>query len=132
VSHFTNVKTKIKNRACLVRALEAMSYTVESAEDHQKVQVRGYQGKLEDADLKVKVSNTYDIGFKLTADGTYQIVSEDEMLEYSTGFTLDEFTKRVTRGYAYQTVKQEIEKKGWTLEQEEQGEQIHLHVRTWS
>lgn len=132
MSHFTNVKTKIKNQICLVKALEAMGYAVELAEEHQKVHVRGYQGQKMEADLKVKVSKTYDIGFRLTADGTYEIVGESDMLEYSTGWSLEEFTKKVTRGYAYQTVKQEIEKKGWTLEQEEQGEQIHLHVRTWS
>ena len=44
----------------------------------------------------------------------------------------EHFIKQVTRRYSYHMVKQEIEKKGWTLEEEKQGEEIHLHVRTWS
>lgn len=132
MSHFTSVKTKIKNQVCLVRALKDLGYEVVEAEEHQSVQVRGYQGQKADGIIAIRASKTYDIGVKVGADGTMEFFADWWGVETTRGVTEEEFIKNVTRRYSYHMVKQEIEKKGWTLEQEEQGEQIHLHVRTWS
>lgn len=132
MSHFTSVKTKIKNEVCLLRALKDLGYEVTVAEQGQTVQVRGYQGQKADALMSIRASKTYDIGVKQSADGTYEFVSDWWGVETTRGVTEDEFIKQLTRRYSYHMVKQEIEKKGWTLEQEEQGDEIHLHVRTWS
>lgn len=134
MSHFTSVKTKIKNQVCLVRALKDLGYEVVEAEEHQAVQVRGYQGQKADGIISIRASKTYDIGVKVGADGTMEFFADWWGVETTRGVTEEEFIKSVTRRYSYHMVKQEIEKKGWTLEEEkeEQGEQIHLHVRTWS
>lgn len=96
------------------------------------VQVRGYQGQKADGIMAIKASKTYDIGVRLTADGTYEFFADWWGVETTRGVEEQEFIKQVTRRYSYHMVKQEIEKKGWTLEEEKQGEEIHLHVRTWS
>jgi len=132
VSHFTSVKTKIKNLVCLQRALKDLGYEFVAAEEHQMVQVRGYQGQKADGIMAIKASKTYDIGVRLTADGTYEFFADWWGVETTRGVEEQEFIKQVTRRYSYHMVKQEIEKKGWTLEEEKQGEEIHLHVRTWS
>ena len=134
MSHFTSVKTKIKNLVCLQRALKDLGYVFEAAEEHQVVQVRGYQGQKADGLMAIKASKTYDIGVRQAADGTLEFFADWWGVETTRGVTEEEFIKQVTRRYSYHMVKQEIEKKGWTLEEEkqEEGEQIHLHVRTWS
>lgn len=132
MSHFTSVKTKIKNLVCLQRALKDLGYEFVAAEEHQMVQVRGYQGQKADGIMAIKASKTYDIGVRLTADGTYEFFADWWGVETTRGVEEQEFIKQVTRRYSYHMVKQEIEKKGWTLEEEKQGEEIHLHVRTWS
>lgn len=132
MSHFTSVKTKIKNQICLVRALKDLGYEVVEAEQGQTVQVRGYQGQKADGVMTIKASKTYDIGVKLAADGTYEFFADWWGVETTRGVAEEDFIKQVTRRYSYHMVKQEIEKKGWTLEEEKQGEEIHLHVRTWS
>jgi hypothetical protein len=132
VSHFTSVKTKIKNQVCLVRALKDLGYEFNEAQEHQFVQVRGYQGQKAEGIIAIRASKTYDIGVKVNADGTMEFFADWWGVETTRGVTEEEFIKAVTRRYSYHMVKQEIEKKGWTLEQEETGEQIHLHVRTWS
>lgn len=132
MSHFTSVKTKIKNYVCLLRAIKELGYEVVEAEEHQMVQVRGYQGQKADGILKIKASKTYDIGVKVAEDGTYEFFADWWGVETTRGITEEDFIKQVTRRYSYHMVKQEIEKKGWTLEEEKQGEEIHLHVRTWS
>lgn len=132
MSHFTSVKTKIKNLVCLQRALKDLGYEFVVAEEHQMVQVRGYQGQKADGIMAIKASKTYDIGVRLTADGTYEFFADWWGVETTRGVEEQEFIKQITRRYSYHMVKQEIEKKGWTLEEEKQGEEIHLHVRTWS
>ena len=132
MSHFTSVKTKIKNQVCLVRALKDLGYEVVEAEVGQTVQVRGYQGQKADGIMCIKASKTYDIGVRQNADGTYEFFADWWGVETTRGVAEEDFIKQVTRRYSYHMVKQEIEKKGWTLEEEKQGEEIHLHVRTWS
>ena len=132
MSHFTSVKTKIKNQICLVRALKDLGYEVVEAEQGQTVQVRGYQGQKADGIMTIKASKTYDIGVKVGVDGTYEFFADWWGVETTRGVSEEDFIKQVTRRYSYHMVKQEIEKKGWSLEEEKQGEEIHLHVRTWS
>ena len=132
MSHFTSVKTKIKNQICLVRALKDLGYEVVEAEQGQTVQVRGYQGQKADGIMTIKASKTYDIGVKVGVDGTYEFFADWWGVETTRGVAEEDCIKQVTRRYSYHMVKQEIEKKGWTLEEEKQGEEIHLHVRTWS
>ncbi|MGM0574460.1 MAG: DUF1257 domain-containing protein [Myxococcota bacterium] len=134
MSHFTSVKTKIRDLACLVRALEDLGYEYTEAEAEQLVKVRGYQGQTTDAVLSVKASKTYDIGVQLTADGTYEFVADWWGVETTRGVTEDEFVKAVTQRYSYHKVMSEVKKRGFTLESEEQEEDetIHVRVRTWS
>lgn len=132
VSHFTSVKTKIKNQICLIRALKDLGYEFEEAEEHQTVKVRGYQGQKADGMIAIKASKTYDIGVKMAEDGTMEFFADWWGVETTRGVTEEEFMKKLTRRYSYHMVMQEIEKKGWTLEEQKEGEQIHLHVRTWT
>ena len=123
MSHFTAVKTKIRDLACLVRAIKDLGYEVTQAEEHQQVRVRGYQGQTTDAVLSIKASKTYDIGVKLTADGTYEFVADWWGVETTRGVTEKEFIQQLTRRYSYHKVMDEVKKKG---------EAIHIRVRTWS
>ena len=78
MSHFTSVKTKIKNQICLIRALKDLGYEVNVAEEHQSVQVRGYQGQKADGIMAIKASKTYDIGVKVGPGETLATYRVDE------------------------------------------------------
>lgn len=134
MSHFTSVKTKIKDLVCLVRALKDLNFNVTEATQEQQVHVRGYQGQSMDAQLSIHASKTYDIGVKLTADGTYEFVADWWGVETTRGITEEDFIKQVTQRYSYHKVMEEVKKRGFTLETEEVDEeqQIHIRVRTWS
>ncbi|MFT7583480.1 MAG: hypothetical protein ACI9MR_005167 [Myxococcota bacterium] len=135
MSHFTSVKTKIRGLASLIRAIKDLGYDYTEAEEHEKVHVRGYQGQTTDAVLSIHASKTYDIGVKLTADGTYEFVADWWGVETTRGVGEEEFIKQLTRRYSYHKVMEEIKKKGYTIESEEENEEeetIHLRVRTWS
>jgi hypothetical protein len=134
MSHFTTVKTKIRDQICLERALKDLGYSVTVAEQGQSVRVLGYQGQTTDAVMSIKASKTYDIGVKLGADGTYEFVADWWGVETTRGVTEEEFIKKLTQRYSYHKVMEEIKKKGFTLESEEQtdDQSIQVRVRTWS
>jgi hypothetical protein len=133
VSHFTTVKTKIRDLTCLKRALEDLAYEFTEATDEQLVRVRGYQGASTEAVLSVRASKTYDIGVKLTQDGTYEFVADWWGVETTRGVGEEEFIKKLTQRYSYHKVMEEIRKKGYTLEEEvNEDDTIQLRVRSWS
>jgi hypothetical protein len=133
VSHFTTVKTKIKDLVCLVRAIEDLGYTFTKAEEHQQVKVKGYQGQTTDAVLAIHASKTYDIGVKLTAVGTCEFVADWWGVDTTRGVSEDEFIKKLTQRYSYHKVMEEIRKKGYQIESQETKEDqtIQVRVRTW-
>ncbi|TNF38483.1 MAG: DUF1257 domain-containing protein [Deltaproteobacteria bacterium] len=134
MSHFTSVKTKIRSLTSLIRAIKDLGMQFTQAEEHQKVHVRGYQGQTTDAVLSIHASKTYDIGVKLTADGTYEFVADWWGVETTRGMGEEEFIKKLTRRYSYHKVMEEIKKKGYTIESEEEkvDQTIQVRVRTWS
>ena len=134
MSHFTSVKTKIKDLTCLIRALKDLEFEFTQAEEHQKVRVRGYQRQDTEAELSIHASKTYDIGVKLEADGTYSFVADWWGVETTRGITEEEFLQRVTQRYSYHKVMEEVKKAGYTIESEEETEEetIQVRVRTWS
>ncbi len=102
--------------------------------EEQLVHVRGYQGQTTDAVVSIHASKTYDIGVKLTADGTYEFVADWWGVETTRGISEQDFIKQLTRRYSYHKVMAEIKKKGYTIESEEvqEDQTIQVRVRTWS
>jgi hypothetical protein len=130
MSHFTTVATKIKDLVCLKAALKDLGY--EFAEAEQGVEVRGYLGQKELAELSIHASKTYDVGVKKTAEG-YEFVADWWGVETTRGVTQEEFVKAVTQRYAYHKVLSEVAKQGYTIETDEvrTDKTIAITVRKW-
>lgn len=129
MSHFTTVKTKIRDMICLKQALEDLNYEYEEAEEG--VEVRGYLGQKEKAELVIKASKTYDVGVRQTADGI-ELLADWWGVETTRGLTEEEFVNQLTQRYAYHKVIKEVKARGFSLEQEEEeNETIQLTVRKW-
>ena len=129
MSHFTTVKSKIKDMVCLRQALEDLNFEYEEAKEG--VQVRGYMGQLEKADMVIKASKTYDVGVRMTEQGV-ELLADWWGVETTRGLTEQEFVNQLTKRYAYHKVIKEIQARGFSLEQEEEeNETIQLTVRKW-
>jgi hypothetical protein len=130
MSHFTKVETKIKDLVCLVAALKDLGYAFSQAE--QGVEVKGYLGQKELAELSIHASKTYDVGVKATATG-YEFVADWWGVESTRGVTQEEFVKQVTQRYAYHKVLSEVAKQGYTIETDEVNadQTISITVRKW-
>ncbi len=127
MSHFSNIKTKIRNLDFLKAALNDLDV---DWKDGPAV-VRGYQDQIHQADLVVEQNNNYDFGFSWNGS-EYELVAD---LQYwQQPLTVDGFLRQVTQRYAYQTVVKETANQGFTITEQAKNQDgsIRLVVQRWS
>ncbi|MDJ0649034.1 MAG: DUF1257 domain-containing protein [Xenococcaceae cyanobacterium MO_188.B19] len=127
MSHFSNIKTKIRNLSSLKSALNDMGIDWKEGSGS----VRGYQGETRNAAVVVEQDNNYDIGFSWNGS-EYELVAD---LQYwNQPLTVDGFLRQVTQRYAYHTVIEATNKKGFNISEEQKNEDgsIRLVVQRWS
>jgi len=127
MSHFTRVKTKIKNKSALLAALADMGYTANKVELHDTPQnLYGYQGDKREQTAEIILRRRYvggssnDIGFKLQEDGTYEAIISD----YDSSRHNETWRDKLSQRYAYHNIKEELSSQGFSIESEseEKGE----------
>ncbi|MDJ0578334.1 MAG: DUF1257 domain-containing protein [Xenococcaceae cyanobacterium MO_234.B1] len=127
MSHFSNIKTKIRNLTSLKSALNDMGIDWKEGSSP----VRGYQGQTRNAAVVVEQDNNYDIGFSWNGS-EYELVAD---LQYwKQPLTVDGFLRQVTQRYAYHTVVETTNKQGFNISEEQKNEDgsIRLVVQRWS
>lgn len=134
MSHFTSVQTKINNLMRLELVLKELGFAYSKADVEEMLHVKGYLGQKAKAKMVIHASKTYDIGVNVDAEtGNVTFVADWEFVELTAGYNQDEFTRKVVQRYAYHTVKEEVTKRGYTLEEEkvDEKQQIHIKVSSW-
>lgn len=127
MSHFSNIKTKIRNLNSLKAALDDVGVDWKSGPG----QVRGYQGQTLKAEVVVEQDNSYDIGFSWNGS-EYELVAD---LQYwQQPLTVEGFLRKVTQRYAYHTVVNEATNQGFEVAEQQKNEDgsIRLVVQRWS
>ncbi|TVQ42789.1 MAG: DUF1257 domain-containing protein [Gloeocapsa sp. DLM2.Bin57] len=127
MSHFSNIKTKIRNLNYLTTALNDLGIEWQPGPS----QVRGYQGQTHNAEVVIPQANNYDLGFSWNGQ-EYELVTD---LQYwQQPLTVEGFLRQVTQRYAYHTVVNESSKQGFQLaeQQKNQDGSIRLVVQRWS
>jgi hypothetical protein len=127
MSHFSQIKTQIRNLGSLEAALNDLGISYETG----NAVVQGYRGQTHEAQVAIAQENGYDIGFRW--NGTeYELVAD---LQYwQQPLTVDGFLRQVTQRYAYHTVVTETTKQGFQVaEQQKQADgSIRLVLQRWS
>jgi hypothetical protein len=127
MSHFSQIKTQIRNLVSLEAALNDLGITYQTG----SATVQGYRGQTHEAQVAIAQENGYDIGFRW--NGTeYELVAD---LQYwQQPLTVDGFLRQVTQRYAYHTVVTETTKQGFQVaEQQKQADgSIRLVLQRWS
>jgi hypothetical protein len=123
MSHFTRIRTQLRDIKTVKRALEDLDYTVETGT------IRGYGGQQDRADLVVKTDTKYDIGFR-------QEGQEVVMVADFWGLRVDRkaFLDQVSQRYAYLTIMDQAETQGWQMMTEEvqPDGSIRLVMQRWA
>ncbi len=127
MSHFSQIKTQLRNLGSLEAALNDLGISYQTG----NAVVQGYQGQTHEAQVAIAQENGYDIGFRW--NGTeYELVAD---LQYwQQPLTVDGFLRQVTQRYAYHTVVTETTKQGFQVaEQQKQADgSIRLVLQRWS
>ncbi|NJL47464.1 MAG: DUF1257 domain-containing protein [Leptolyngbyaceae cyanobacterium SM2_5_2] len=129
MSHFSQIKTKIRNLESLKVALTDLGTEWKAG----PTQVRGYQGQTQPADVVIAQDNGYDIGFTRNSETQdYELVAD---LQYwQQPLTVEGFLSKVTQRYAYNTVLAETSRQGFQLaeEQAQADGSVRLVVQRWN
>ena len=125
MSHFSTIKTTIKNKPELVEALELLQYNVvqdvklENPLDH------------EHKEWQVDVAIGNDIGFRLNKDGVYELVADIQT--WKDPIPPKRFIEKVTQQYARMTIHNTIKDMGFSVQEEWEMDDnsIELTVTKW-
>ena len=125
MSHFSTIKTKIKNKPQLLEALELLQYDVQ--EDQELVNPINHQHEK----VKVDVSIGNDIGFRLNNNGEYELVADIQT--WNQSIPPKRFIEKVTQQYARMTVHNQIKEMGFKVDEEWEMDDnsIELTVSRW-
>ncbi len=127
MSHFSQIKTQIRNLESLEEALTELGIDWKKGPQ----QVRGYRGQTHAAEVTIEQDNGYDIGFKWNGK-EYELVAD---LQYwQQNLSVEGFLRQVTQRYAYHTVMKETTRAGFAVAEEQKNEDgsIRLVVQRWS
>ena len=125
MSHFSTIKTKIKNKPQLIEALELLQYEVK--ENQELINPLDHQHEK----VKVDVSIGNDIGFRLNNNGEYELVAVIQT--WKDPIPPKRFVEKVTQQYARMTVHNQVKEMGFKVEEEWEMDDnsIELVVTRW-
>ena len=125
MSHFSTIKTKIKNKPELIEALQLLQYDVQ--EDQELVNPINHQHEK----VKVDISIGNDIGFRLNNNGEYELVADIQT--WKDPVPPKRFVEKVSQQYARMTVHNQVKEMGFKIEEEWEMDDnsIELVVTRW-
>ena len=99
MSHFSTVRTELRDRQALVEALSDLGHAPQAGAQS----VRGYRGQTVTADLTVPQSNGADIGFRLNpSNGCYELVTDLDLWQQAV--PVERFLAQLSQRYALRTI----------------------------
>ena len=128
MSHFSRIKTKIKNKPELEEALLLLQYDVK---EDQELKVTGSHGiKHEVVTADLAIGN--DVGFRLNPmTNEYELVADLET--WNQSISVERFLDKVNQQYARMTIHNQVKKMGFQVEEEWEMDDnsIELTVTRW-
>ena len=128
MSHFSTIKTKLKNKPQLVEAFELLQYEVK---EDQELRVTGSHG-IGHETVEAEVAIGTDIGFRMhPVTGEYELVADLET--WNQPIPVERFMDKVNQQYARMTVYNTVKEMGFQVEEEWEMEDnsIELTVTRW-
>ena len=128
MSHFSTVKTELRQLEPLVQALEDLGYSPEQGERP----VRGYRGQTVTADLAVAMQEGGDLGFRWNdQSGAFELVTDLDLWKQT--IPIERFLAKLTQRYAFNTVLSATNNEGFQVSEQRvtQDGSIELVVTRW-
>lgn len=129
MSHFSTIKTELRDRQSLLEALEDLGHGPRQG----SLMVRGYRGQTVEAQLAVAQANGADIGFRLNPEtGSYELVTDLDLWNQSV--PVERFVAQLSQRYALRTILAASAEAGFELREQiqQQDGTIELVVSRWA
>ena len=128
MSHFSTIKTQIKEAEPLIKALDNLGFTINQEEKF----VKGYRGKFTAVDISMNLPGETKVGFKWNNNSNaYEIVTDLDLWKFE--IPVERFISKVTQMYAYQTIISKTQEDGYQIvEQKNKNDgSIELVLTKW-
>jgi hypothetical protein len=129
MSHFSTVKTELRDLTSLVGALADLGHSPSQGDQP----VRGYRGQTVTAQLTVSQSNGADIGFRWNPEtGSYELVTDLQLWQQPV--PIERFLARLTQRYALRSILAATEEQGFQVAEQTASldGSIELVVTRWA
>ena len=129
MSHFSTIKTKIKEKPILLEALELLQYDVK---ENQDLVITNPDHAEDHPVVRAEVAITNDIGFRWNAETeTYDLYSDN--VTWDLDVPVNRFLDKVTQQYARMTIHSAVKEQGFAVaeEWEMDDNSIELTVTRW-
>ena len=128
MSHFSTIKTQLKEAEQLIKALKNLGYTLNQEEKF----IKGYRGKFTAVDISMNLPNETKVGFKFDSNSnSYELVTDLDLWKFE--LPVERFISKVTQMYAYQTIISKTKEDGYQIveEKNENDGSIELVLTKW-
>ena len=128
MSHFSTIKTQLKDAEPLIKALNNLGYTINQEEKF----VKGYKGKFTAVDISMILPGNTKVGFKWDNNSNaYELVTDLDLWKFE--LPVERFISKVTQRYAYETIISKTTEEGYQIvEQKNQNDgSIELVLTKW-
>ena len=128
MSHFSTIKTQLKEADPLIKALNNLGYFINQEEKF----VKGYRGKFTAVDISMNLPGETKVGFKWDNNSNaYELVTDLDLWKFE--LPVERFISKVTQMYAYETIISKTREDGYQIvEQKKQNDgSIELVLTKW-
>ena len=129
MSHFSTIKTKLRNKPQLQEALEILQYDVK---EDQELKVTGNHG-IGHETVEAELAIGTDVGFRMNPmTGEYELVADLET--WNQPIPVERFVDKVTQQYARMTIHSAVKEMGLVVDEEWEMDDnsIELTVTQWN
>ena len=110
MSHFSTIKTQLKDAEPLIKALNNLGYII----NQEEKLVKGYKGKFTAVDISMNLPGDTKVGFKWDNNSnSYELVADLDMWKFE--LPVERFISKVTQMYAYETIISKTKEDGYQL-----------------
>ena len=128
MSHFSTIKTQLKDAEPLIKALNNLGYMINQEEKF----IKGYRGKYTAVDISMNLPEDTKVGFKWDNNSNaYELVTDLDLWKFE--LPVERFISKVTQMYAYETIISKTKEDGYQIvEQKNQNDgSIELVLTKW-
>ena len=128
MSHFSTIKTQLKDSEPLSKALNNLGYTINQEEKY----VKGFRSKFTAVDISMNLPGDTKVGFKWDNNSNaYELVTDLDLWKFE--IPVERFISKVTQMYAYETIISKTKEDGYQIvEQKNQNDgSIELVLTKW-